>query len=90
MTMITATYPLTGLSSEPASTIAATRPRPWGFWATLGWLGVAVVAFFAAAFVGGIGLGRFATRSGSGNRAHGGGAIFQARQDFGRRAQDVE
>jgi len=57
MTMITATYPLTGLSSEPASTIAATRPRPWGFWATLGWLGVAVVAFFAAAFVGGIGLG---------------------------------
>jgi membrane protease YdiL (CAAX protease family) len=57
MTMITATHPLAGLSSESPSTIADTRPRPWGFWATLGYFGVAVVTFFAAAIMCGIGYG---------------------------------
>ena len=55
--MITATYPLTGLDSVQPSTTAAARPHPWGFWATLGWFGVAFVAFFAAAIVCGFSYG---------------------------------
>src|SRR5207244_5387102 len=30
---------------------------PWGFWATLGWLGVAIVSFFAAAILCGFSYG---------------------------------
>jgi membrane protease YdiL (CAAX protease family) len=48
MSMMTATYPLTGMSAAmPAAT--TTAKRPWGFWATLGWFGVAFVTFFVAA-----------------------------------------
>jgi membrane protease YdiL (CAAX protease family) len=48
MSMLNTTYPLAGMKSEmPMATVAANRP--WGFWATLGWFGAALVAFFAAA-----------------------------------------
>jgi CAAX protease family protein len=48
MTMMTATYPAVGFDAGmPATTTMA--KRPWGFWATLGWFGVAFAAFFAAA-----------------------------------------
>jgi len=50
MSMITTTYPPRGLESNVRST--ATAPaRTWGFWATLGWFGVAVVTYFAATFL---------------------------------------
>jgi membrane protease YdiL (CAAX protease family) len=51
--MLTETYPLRGLDS-PVPSISAPRVRPWGFWATLGWFGVALVTVFAAQFLCGL------------------------------------
>ena len=48
MTMLTTTYPLARAESQAPS---ATTARTWGFWATLGWFGVAAVTCFAASFV---------------------------------------
>jgi membrane protease YdiL (CAAX protease family) len=45
MTMLTTTYPLARAESQPPSVTTAT---PWGFWATLGWFGVAVATYLAA------------------------------------------
>ena len=56
MSMMTATYPLAGAKSERAHTAAPER-RVWGFWATLGWFGVACVSFLAASVVAGLAYG---------------------------------
>ena len=51
MTMITATYPLALDKSDISFKSSTPRSRAWGFWATLGWMGLATITFFAAAFV---------------------------------------
>jgi len=51
--MMTATYPLAGAKSERPHTAVASERRAWGFWATSGWLGLAIVAFLVGSFVAG-------------------------------------
>jgi membrane protease YdiL (CAAX protease family) len=51
--MITAPYPLAGTTLERPHTAAAPVRRAWGFWATLGWLWLATLAFAAASFLTG-------------------------------------
>lgn len=53
MTMITTTYPLGDTESRIPS--AAAPVRAWGFWATLGWFGLAAVTCTAAMFLCGVG-----------------------------------
>jgi membrane protease YdiL (CAAX protease family) len=53
MTMITATYPLP--IEAPQSTTTTTDRRAWGFWATLGWFGGAVVTYLAVSVLCGFG-----------------------------------
>jgi membrane protease YdiL (CAAX protease family) len=53
--MLTSTYPLPRAEPQPQSVADATRPRAWGFWATLGWFGVAVVTFIVANVLCGLG-----------------------------------
>ena len=55
MSMMTTTHPLARLESERPAASPATAVRPWGFWATLGWFGVAVATFIAANFLCGFG-----------------------------------
>jgi len=52
--MIATTYPLPRIESQPTSS-TATPTRAWGFWATLGWLGAAVITYIAASFLCGVG-----------------------------------
>ena len=49
MSTITTTYPIRKSSSRQPSTTAGARP--WGFWATLAWFGVAVATIYAVAFL---------------------------------------
>ena len=53
--MMTTTYPLARLESERPAASPATTVRPSGFWATLGWFGVAAAACVAADFLCGVG-----------------------------------
>ena len=48
MTMITTTYPLARMESPHASAATTTQSRPWAFWGTLGWFGVAMVVLSLA------------------------------------------
>jgi CAAX protease family protein len=50
--MLTTTYPLPRVEPQQRS---VTDTRAWGFWATLGWFGIAVVAYVAATFLCGFG-----------------------------------
>lgn len=53
MTMLTTTYPLMRAESQPPS---ATTMNSWGFWATLGWFGVAIATYVAVSFACGVGF----------------------------------
>src|SRR5262249_53077171 len=55
MSMVTTTYPLAGAVSERPHTAAAIERRAWGFWATTGWFGLAIVGFVVASFLTGFG-----------------------------------
>src|SRR4051812_44240490 len=54
MTMTT-TYPLPRVESLQQSVADTSRKAAWGFWATLGWFGIAVVTYFAASVLCGLG-----------------------------------
>src|SRR5689334_12843607 len=54
MTMLSTTYPLSRVEETQHAT-TDTAPRPWGFWATLGWFGIAVAVYLGAGFVCGLG-----------------------------------
>jgi membrane protease YdiL (CAAX protease family) len=51
MTMLTTTYPLTRAESQLPS---VTTTNSWGFWATLGWFGVALTTYVAVGFLCGL------------------------------------
>ena len=51
MSVAKATYPVSGFQSQEPSSAVGGRPRAWGFWASLGWFGVAVVAAFMVLFL---------------------------------------
>jgi membrane protease YdiL (CAAX protease family) len=59
MSTITATYPLAGEKSEIQSPASIAQPLPWGFWATFGWLGLAIVVFLVAALATGFCYGLY-------------------------------